>query len=112
PGLAACVASLLLTLSLANAALPRVIAPRLPPAHLRHLALPQQVTVEGWLFREPERFPHRGRLYLEALRVWQEGALRRAIRKMLGTVHSRAGPWQLGAVLRPSVSPWCPALCG
>src|SRR5438094_988509 len=85
-GLAAFVACLLLTFSLANAVLQRVIAPHLPPVHLRHLALPQQVTIEGWLFREPERFPHRGRLYLEALRVWQDGALRPATGKILVTV--------------------------
>ncbi len=107
-GLAAFVACLLLTFSLANAVLQRVIAPHLPPVHLRHLALPQQVTIEGWLFREPERFPHRGRLYLEALRVWQDGALRPATGKILVTVHSLSGPWQYGDVLPLCCAPWMP----
>lgn len=98
--LAALVGCLLLAFSLANVALQRVLVPRFPPEHLRHLALPQQVTVEGWLFHEPERFPHRGRLYLEALRVWQDGTARPAAGKILITVRSLSGPWQYGDVLR------------
>ncbi|MGH7962299.1 MAG: ComEC/Rec2 family competence protein, partial [Candidatus Binatia bacterium] len=98
--LAALVGCLLFAFSLANVALQRVIVARFPPEHLRHLALPQQVTLEGWLFREPERFPHRGRLYLEALRVWQEGTPRPATGKILVTVRSLSGPWQYGDMLR------------
>src|SRR5215510_6646210 len=52
-GLAAIVGCVLLTFSLANVALQRVIVPQLPSEHLRHLSLPQEILVEGWLFREP-----------------------------------------------------------
>ncbi|MBI3301147.1 MAG: ComEC/Rec2 family competence protein, partial [Deltaproteobacteria bacterium] len=102
-GLAALVGCLLLTFSLANVALRRVVVPHLPPEHLHHLVLPQEVTVEGWLFREPDRFPARGRLYLEALLVWQDGAPRPATGKILVSVRSLSGPWQYGDVLRLSL---------
>ncbi len=101
--LAALVSSLLLVFSLANFALHRVLAPHLPSEHLRHLSLPQQVTIEGWLFREPERFPHRGRLYLEALQVWQAGAPRPASGKILVTVRTLSGSWQYGDGVRLSL---------
>lgn len=100
--LAFCV-SLLCAFSLANAALQRVLTPQLPPTHLRHLSLPQQVTLEGWLFREPERFPTRGRLYLEAVRIWHNGRPRAATGKILVTVRFLSGPWQYGDLLRLSV---------
>jgi competence protein ComEC len=102
--LAALVACLLCAFSLANSALQRVFTPYFPPAHLRHLSLPQEVTIEGWLFREPERFPHRGRLYLEALQVWQEGALHPASGKILITVRSLSDQWHYGDVLRLPLS--------
>ncbi|MBI3800727.1 MAG: DNA internalization-related competence protein ComEC/Rec2 [Deltaproteobacteria bacterium] len=101
--LAALVGSLLLVFSLANSALQRVLTPTLPPTHLRHLSLPQEVRLEGWLFREPERFPHRGRLYLEALQVWQDGAPRPAAGKILVSVRTLAGSWQYGDVLSLSL---------
>jgi competence protein ComEC len=96
---AALVGSLLLVFSLANFTLQRVLTPSLPPTHLRHLNLPQEVTLDGWLFREPDRFPHRGRLYLEALQLWQNGAAQPASGKILVSVRTLAGSWQYGDVL-------------
>ena len=83
-----------------NLTLQRVYAPDFPAHHLRQLALPQKVVLEGWLFREPERGPARGRLYLEAQRVWQDGQPRPATGKVLVTVRHLQGPWQYGDVLR------------
>ena len=83
-----------------NFTLQRVYAPDFPAHHLRQLALPQKVVLEGWLFREPERGPARGRLYLEAQRVWQDGQPRPATGKVLVTVRHLQGPWQYGDVLR------------
>ncbi len=98
--LAVLVGCLLLVFSVANVALQRVLDPRLPPEHLRHLTLPQQVIIEGWLFREPEQFPHRARVYLEALQVWQEGTPRPATGKIQLTVRSLSHSWRYGDVLR------------
>lgn len=94
------VSGLVLTALLANLALQRVLHPDLPPEHLRRLALPRQVVVEGWLYREPERFPRRARLYLEALRVWQDGTPRPATGKILLTVRSLSRPWRYGDRVR------------
>ena len=80
--------------------LQRVYAPDFPAHHLRQLALPQKVVLEGWLFREPERGPARGRLYLEAQRIWQDGQPRPATGKVLVTVRHLQGSWQYGDVLR------------
>ena len=102
--LATLIACLLCAFSLANSALQRILAPHFPPAHLRHLSLPQEVIIEGWLFREPERFPHRGRLYLEALQVWQDGAPRPATGEILITVRSLSDHWHYGDVLRLPLS--------
>jgi competence protein ComEC len=84
----------------AHASLQQALQPTFPPHHLRHLTLPQEVTVEGWLYREPERFPHRGRLYLEAQRVWKDGAAYQAAGKILLTVRSLSSLWQYGDVMR------------
>jgi len=100
--LAGLVGGLLLVFSLANFALQGVLVPAFPPQHLRSLSLPQEVTLEGWLFREPERFPQRGRLYLEALQVWQDGAPHPASGKILVSVRTLSGPWQYGDVLHLS----------
>jgi competence protein ComEC len=97
---AAVVSSLFLTALLGNFALQRVLHPDLPPTHLRHLPLPQQVVVEGWLYREPERFPRRARLYLEASQVWHNGASRPAEGKILLTVRSPSRPWRYGDRIR------------
>ena len=86
-----------------NLSLQRVYAPDFPPPHLRHLSLPQKVILEGWLFQEPERGPTRGRLYLEAQRVWQDGQSRPATGKVLVTVRhfqDRKDPWQYGDVMK------------
>ena len=86
-----------------NLSLQRVYAPDFPPPHLRHLSLPQKVILEGWLFQEPERGPTRGRLYLEAQRVWQDGQARPATGKVLVTVRhfqDRKDPWQYGDVMK------------
>jgi competence protein ComEC len=101
--LAALAGCLLLAFSLANVALQRALTPPFPSEHLHHLNLPQEVTLEGWLFREPERFPHRGRLYLEAQQVWRDGAPRPASGKILVSVRTLSGPWQYGDVLRLSL---------
>jgi competence protein ComEC len=97
------VGSLLLFFCGANVALQRVLAPHFPPEHLRQLSLPQQVQLEGWLFREPEYLPQRGRLYLEALRVWRNGTPYPATGKILLTVRSLTHSWHYGDVLRLSV---------
>ncbi|MCS6925185.1 MAG: DNA internalization-related competence protein ComEC/Rec2 [Candidatus Binatia bacterium] len=94
------VSALVLAALLANGALQRVLHPDLPATHLRRLSLPQQVVVEGWLYREPERFPRRARLYLEALQVWQDGAPRPATGKILLTVRSLSRPWRYGDRVR------------
>ncbi len=86
-----------------NLTLHRVYAPDFPAHHLRHLALPQKITLEGWLFQEPERSPGRGRLYLETQRIWQDGQSRLAMGKVLVTVRHLQGRWQYGDVLRLSL---------
>ncbi len=83
-----------------NLSLQRVYAPDFPPPHLRHLSLPQKVILEGWLFQEPERGPTRGRLYLEAQRVWQDGQSQPATGKVLITVRHLQDPWQYGDVMK------------
>ncbi len=83
-----------------NLTLQRVYAPDFPVHHLRQIALPQKITLEGWLFREPERGPARDRLYLEAQRIWQDGQSRPATGKVLVTVRHLQGRWQYGDVLR------------
>ncbi len=97
------ISCLLLTFFVANLALQRVIHPRLPANHLRNLTLPQEVTIDAWVLREPDRFPHRARLYLEALQLWRNGALQPATGKILLTVRSLTGPWRYGDVLRLTV---------
>lgn len=93
----------LLSFSLANIALQRTLAPQLPANHLRALSLPQEVAIEGWLYREPDRFPHRSRLYLEALRLWRNDAFQPARGKLLLNVRSLTGAWQYGDELRLTV---------
>ncbi len=86
-----------------NLTLHRVYAPDFPAPHLRQLALPQKVILEGWLFQEPERGPARGRLYLEVQRVWQDGQSRPATGRVLITVRhfqDRKDPWQYGDVMK------------
>src|SRR5215475_5657585 len=51
-GLAVIVGSILFAFSLANMAWQRISVPQFPADHLRRLSLPQEVLVEGWLFRE------------------------------------------------------------
>ena len=95
--LAALVGCLLCAFSLANSALQRVFTPHFPPAHLRHLSLPQEVTIEGWLFREPERFPHRSHRCLPSrsgLRGMGLGRLLAAVAEPVCSAESR------GLVLR------------
>ncbi len=86
-----------------NLSLHRVYTPDFPSHHLRQLALPQKVLLEGWLFREPERGPARGRLYLEAQRVWQDGQPRPATGKVLVTVRHLQDRWQYGEVVRLAI---------
>ncbi len=93
------VSCLLVTFSAANLTLHRVTNPRLPADHLHNLSLPQEVTIDGRVFREPDRFLHRGRLYLEAQRLWQHGVPRSSTGKILLTVRSLTGSWQYGDVL-------------
>ncbi|MBI3248885.1 MAG: DNA internalization-related competence protein ComEC/Rec2 [Deltaproteobacteria bacterium] len=89
-----------LSFGLAGRLLEQRLSPQLPPTHLRQLPLPQDATVEGWLFREPERFPHRGRLYLEALHTWRDGVSQPATGKISLNVRTLSGPWQYGDVVR------------
>jgi len=58
------------------------------------------VTIEGWLFREPEQFPRRGRLYVEAQNLWKDGICSPATGKILLTVRSLTNAWQYGDVIR------------
>jgi len=97
------VGSLLLFFCGANVVLHRMLDPHFPLEHLRQLPLPQQVQLEGWLFHEPEYLPHRGRLYLEALRVWRNGTPSPATGKILLTVRSLTHSWHYGDVLHLSV---------
>jgi len=97
------VACLLLTFLVTNLTLDRVLDPILPVTHLRRLTLPQEVTIEGRLFREPERSAHRGRLYIEAVSLWREGAFQSATGKILLSVRSLTGPWQYGDLLRMTI---------
>ena len=83
-----------------NLTLHRVYTPDFPVHHLRQLTLPQKVTLEGWLFQEPERGPGRGRLYLEARRIWQDGQSRPVTGKVLVTVRHLQGRWQYGDVMK------------
>jgi len=97
------VACLLLTFLVAHLTLQRVLAPSLPANHLRRLALPQEVTIEGKLFREPERLAHRARLYVEAISLWREGDFQPATGKILLSVRTLSGHWKYGDVLRMTV---------
>ena len=81
----------------------QVHAPDFPVHHLRQLALPKKVILEGWLYREPERGPTRGRLHLEAERVLQDGKLRPAVGKVRVTVRNLERNWQYGDRLRLTV---------
>ena len=92
-----------LIFTVAHVSLQHVLHPTFPPHHLRQLTLPQEVTVEGWLFREPERFPHRGRLYLETLHLWRDGVISPATGRILLTVRSLSDSWHYGDVLRVSL---------
>ncbi len=90
-----------------NLTLHRVYAPDFPAHHLRQLALPQKITLEGWLFREPERGLGRGRLYLEARQVCfetqgicKDHQFQPATGKVLVTVRHLQDRWQYGDVLR------------
>ncbi len=90
-----------------NLTLQRVYAPDFPAHHLRQLALPQKITFEGWLFREPERGLGRGRLYLEARQVCfetqgicKDHQFQPATGKVLVTVRHLQDRWQYGDVLR------------
>ena len=90
-----------------NLTLHRVYAPDFPVHHLRQLALPQKITLEGWLFQEPERGLGRGRLYLEARQVCfetqgicKDHQFQPATGKVLVTVRHLQSPWQYGDVLR------------
>lgn len=94
------ISCLLVTFSFAHVTLLRALQPQFPPHHLRNLSLPQQVTIDGWLFREPEHASHRGRLYVEALHVWKDGALHPVVGKILLTVRTLSSSWHYGDVLR------------
>ena len=77
----------------------QVHAPDFPVHHLRQLDLPKKVILEGWLYREPTR----GRLHLEAERVWQDGKSRPAVGKVRVTVRNLERNWQYGDRLRLTV---------
>ena len=77
--------------------------PNLTQHHVRQLALPQKGTLEGRLFQEPDRRPRRGRLYLEAMQVWQNGGPRPMTGMVLVTVRHLTGEWQYGDVLRQTL---------
>lgn len=74
------------TFAAGRAAVQRVHVPDFPAHHLRQISLPKEVVLEGWLYREPELGPTRGRLHLEAERVWQDGKPRPTAGKVRITV--------------------------
>ena len=94
---------LVLAFCLGNLALVRVLDPPLPSEHLRQLSLPQKVRVQGWLYQEPERLPHRARLYLAVTQRWQAGRPVPATGKILLTVRFLSGAWQYGDMVRLDV---------
>ena len=91
---------LLIIFAFANVQLWEVLHPQFPAEHLHQLSLPQKVTIDGRLFREPEHAPHRGRLHVEALRVWKNGDSRPATGRILITVRTLSDAWHYGDVLR------------
>ena len=88
------------TFAAGRAAVQRVHVPDFPAHHLRQLALPKETVLEGWLYREPERSPTRGRLHLEAERMWQDGKPRPAAGKVRITVRHMQDDWRYGDRLR------------
>ncbi len=88
------------TFAAGRAAVQWVHVPDFPAHHLRQLALPKETVLEGWLYREPERSPTRGRLHLEAERVWQDGKPRPAAGKVRITVRHMQDDWRYGDRLR------------
>ena len=88
------------TFAAGRAAVQRVHVPDFPAHHLRQLALPKETVLEGWLYREPERSPTRGRLHLEAERVWRDGKPRPAAGKVRITVRHMQDDWRYGDRLR------------
>ena len=107
--LAALIGLLCIVFLAGNRSMQQTHQPNLPDLsqhHVRQLALPQKVTLEGWLFQEPDRRPTRGRLYLEVTQVWQDekdgqnGRPRPMTGKVLVTVRHLTGEWQYGDVLR------------
>ena len=97
------VVSALFTFQYAAITLQKTLVPDLPTNHIRRFDLSQEMTLEGWLFREPDRFPHRGRLYFEALHVWQKGESQPATGKVLLSIRSLKGPWRYGDLVRMTV---------
>jgi len=83
--------------------LQKTLTPDLPAHHLQYFDLSQAITIEGWLFREPDRFPHRGRLYFEAIKAWQTGTFQPATGKVLLSVRSLKRSWQYGDLIRLTV---------
>lgn len=84
-------------------AVQRVHAPNFPADHLRQLSLPQKVTLEGWLYAEPERQPDQGRLRLRVERLLRSDASVAATGNVLVTVRHMAGDWRYGDRLRLTV---------
>ena len=116
PRLAGLIGCLVLSLAVGQLSLLRVLDPALPPEHIRQLDLPQKTLIEGRLYREPERLPHRTRLYLEVTRRYtQDGVLPKvgdddiekrsaltfpAVGRVLISVRFLSGTWQYGDVVR------------
>lgn len=88
------------TFAAGRAVVQRVHVPDFPAHHLRQLTLPKKVVLEGWLYREPERSPTRGRLHLEAEHVWQDGKPRPTSGKVRITVRHVQRDWRYGDRLR------------
>ena len=96
-GLVGC---LVLSLAAGHLSLLRVLEPSLPAEHVGRLSLPQKTVLEGWLYREPERLPHRTRLYLAVMQRDVQGEARPAIGRVLVSVRFPSGTWQYGDVVR------------
>ena len=96
-GLVGC---LVLSLAAGHLSLLRVLEPPLPAEHVGRLSLPQKTVLAGWLYREPERLPHRTRLYLAVTQRDVQGAARPAVGRVLVSVRHPSGAWQYGDVVR------------
>ncbi|MEE9550591.1 MAG: DNA internalization-related competence protein ComEC/Rec2 [Candidatus Binatia bacterium] len=79
----------------------RLLHPRFPKDHLRQLSRTgTPLYVEGVMFREPERQPHRSRWFFRAERIWHPTGAHETEGDVLVTVRDVAGDWHYGDLVR------------